>query len=33
MDLITENYLAQKDRWPNSGRYILAQFDADSVVV
>jgi hypothetical protein len=33
MNLITELYLDQKARWPNSGRHILAQFDADSVVV
>ena len=33
MNLITEPYLAQKDRWPESGRHILAQFDAESVVV
>jgi Domain of unknown function (DUF4291) len=33
MNLITEDYLAQKDRWPSSGRHIMAQFDAESVVV
>jgi hypothetical protein len=33
MDLITEAYLDQKARWPNSGRYIMAQFDAESVIV
>ena len=33
MNLITEPYLAQQARWPRSGRHILAQFDADSVVV
>jgi hypothetical protein len=33
MNLITEPYLAQQARWPKSGRHILAQFDADSVVV
>lgn len=33
MNLITEHYLAQNDRWPRSGRHILAQFDAESVVV
>jgi Domain of unknown function (DUF4291) len=33
MKLITEPYFAQKDRWPRSGRHILAQFDAESVVV
>src|SRR5436309_7142314 len=33
MDLITELYLAQQARWPSSGRHVLAQFDAESVVV
>jgi hypothetical protein len=33
MNLITEPYLAQKDRWPRIGRHILAQFDDESVVV
>jgi hypothetical protein len=33
MNLITEPYLAQQARWPVSGRHILAQFDAESVVV
>ena len=33
MNLITEPYLAQDARWPRSGRHILAQFDAESVVV
>src|SRR3954447_61697 len=33
MTLITEPYLAQDARWPRSGRHILAQFDAESVVV
>jgi hypothetical protein len=33
MSLITEHYLAQQDRWPQAGRHILAQFDAESVVV
>src|SRR4051812_27107339 len=33
MNLITEPYLAQKDRWPRRGRHILAQFDAESVIV
>jgi hypothetical protein len=31
--LITEPYLAQEATWPNAGRHILAQFDAESVVV
>ena len=33
MSLITEPYSAQNARWPGSGRHILAQFDAESVVV
>ena len=33
MKLCTEPYLEQVKRWPASGRHILAQFDADSVVV
>ena len=33
MNLITEPYIAQRARWPRSGRHILAQFDAESVVV
>src|SRR5215475_197230 len=33
MNLITEAYIAQDARWPRSGRHILAQFDAESVVV
>src|SRR6516164_4425557 len=33
MDLITEPYLAQNVRWPTSGRYILAHFDEESVIV
>jgi hypothetical protein len=33
MKPITEPYTAQDARWPRSGRHILAQFDADSVVV
>ena len=33
MNLITEPYIAQNLRWPSSGRHILAQFDAQSVVV
>jgi hypothetical protein len=31
--LLTEPYLNQKDRWPPQGRVILAQYDADSVIV
>jgi hypothetical protein len=33
MKIITEPYLNQVRRWPASGRHILAQFDADSVIV
>lgn len=33
MNLLTELYSSQRDRWPPTGRHILAQFDADTVVV
>lgn len=33
MNLITEPYLAQKERWPKPGRHILAQYDDKRVVV
>lgn len=33
MTLLTEQYLAQKERWPNEGRHILAQFDDTSIIV
>ncbi|GET40082.1 hypothetical protein MiSe_48900 [Microseira wollei NIES-4236] len=33
MKLVTESYLAQIDRWPKTGRHILAQFDDESIVV
>jgi hypothetical protein len=33
MNLAMERYLEQTQRWPESGRHILAQFDEDSVVV
>lgn len=33
MHLPTESYLSQSQRWPRSGRHILAHFDADSIVV
>lgn len=33
MPLVLEPYLQQTARWPRSGRHVLAQFDADSVVV
>jgi hypothetical protein len=33
MPLVTEPYTTQVARWPRSGRHILAQFDAESVIV
>jgi hypothetical protein len=33
MNLSTEPYLAQSETWPNNGRQIMAQFDAESVIV
>lgn len=33
MKLITELYQTQTERWPQSGRHILAQFDAEKIVV
>lgn len=33
MKLVTERYADQQTRWPHTGRHILAQYDADSVVV
>jgi len=33
MKLKTDPYLTQKARWPIKGRVILAQYDADSIVV
>lgn len=33
MDLQTELYTLQKERWPQSGRHILAHYDAQAVVV
>jgi hypothetical protein len=33
MRLTTEPYRTQEARWPRSGRHILAQYDADSIVV
>jgi Domain of unknown function (DUF4291) len=33
MKLLTESYLSQVNRWPQSGRHILAQFDQESIVV
>jgi hypothetical protein len=33
MNLLTEPYLAQTARWPQTGRHILAQFEDNSVIV
>ena len=33
MNLITEPYLIQNARWPDTGRHILAQFDDNSIIV
>ncbi|WP_224240107.1 DUF4291 domain-containing protein [Hyalangium gracile] len=33
MPLVTESYTSQRQRWPTSGRHILAQHDERSVVV
>jgi len=33
MNLLIESYQSQADRWPRSGRVILAQFDEESIVV
>jgi hypothetical protein len=33
MNLLTERYVVQASRWPASGRHILAQFDAETIVV
>lgn len=33
MKLITESFMSQNKRWPQTGRVILAQADAESVVV
>lgn len=33
MNLLTEPYATQNQRWPQTGRVILAQFDAEAVVV
>lgn len=33
MRLVTERYVDQDARWPQAGRHILAQFDADAIVV
>ncbi len=33
INLITESYLAQVERWPKTGQHILAQYDDETVVV
>ena len=33
MKLVTQSYAGQVERWPDSGRVILAQFDSSTVVV
>lgn len=33
MNLQTESYADQNERWPKIGRHILAQFDDDSIIV
>ncbi|WNO10877.1 DUF4291 domain-containing protein [Teredinibacter sp. KSP-S5-2] len=33
MELILENYIHQKQHWPDKGKHIMAQFDNESVVV
>jgi hypothetical protein len=33
VNLAVESYLQQRERWPGSGRQLLAQYDADTVVV
>jgi hypothetical protein len=33
VNLATESYAAQKARWPKAGRHVLAQFDAEGIVV
>ncbi|HVI00411.1 MAG TPA: DUF4291 domain-containing protein [Enhygromyxa sp.] len=33
MPLVLERYLAQRERWPSTGRHILAQYDDDSLIV
>ena len=33
MNLITEPYPVQTERWPQTGRHILAQYDAEKIVV
>ena len=31
--LPTTSYSAQMERWPQSGRHILAHFDAETIIV
>ena len=33
MNLATEPYNTQRARWPKQGRHVLAQFDAENIVV
>jgi len=33
MNLVAEKYVEQQSRWPREGRHILAQFDAETIVV
>src|SRR5579872_7043022 len=33
MNLVTEPYLVQVARWPKTGRHILAQYDAETIIV
>ena len=33
MNLITEPYRVQTERWPQTGRHVLAQYDAEKIVV
>jgi hypothetical protein len=33
VNLTTERYTTQAARWPKTGRHILAQYDADSIIV
>ena len=33
MNIKIENYLVQKERWPQSGKHIMAQYDDESIIV
>ena len=33
MNLLVSNYAGQVERWPKAGRHILAQYDAETIVV